>query len=560
MRRDLTALTARTFDVVVIGGGIFGACAAWDAVLRGLSVALVERGDFGGATSANSLKMVHGGIRYLQHGDLARVRESCAERSALLRIAPHLVQPLPIAIPTYGHGKHGKALLAAGAWTYDLLTGDRNRGIGDRRRRIPWTRLLGREEVLSAFPGLQRTGLTGAVLFSDAQMYNPPRLVLAFVRSAVEAGAIAANYVEAAGLLQDGSRIVGIEAREREGEPFPIRARAVLNATGPWAEHCLLDWLGRPLQRPSAYSRDVCFVIRRQSDSPCALAVLGQTRDPDAVLARGTRHLFIAPWRDYSLIGVWHKVATGRPDDVGLSEAERRAYLAEINQAYAGLEIGAGDVLRWQAGLLPFGDNAPGATHLSYGKRSLLIDHASEHGLEGLVTLIGIRYTMGRGDAAKAIDAIAGKLGHRGPRPRTERIPVFGGATQDFDAVVEDAVRADRFGLSETILRAALHNYGSEFGRVRAYAEADPRLARPLPGSHVLAAEVRHAVREEMAATLADVVFRRTDLATGEMPASATLAAVAELMADELGWGRERTRQEVAAVVALHPHSQPHAA
>ena len=115
MRRDLTALTARTFDVVVIGGGIFGACAAWDAVLRGLSVALVERADFGGATSANSLKMVHGGIRYLQHGDLARVRESCAERSALLRIAPHLVQPLPIAIPTYGHGRHGKALLASGA-------------------------------------------------------------------------------------------------------------------------------------------------------------------------------------------------------------------------------------------------------------------------------------------------------------------------------------------------------------------------------------------------------------------------------------------------------------
>jgi glycerol-3-phosphate dehydrogenase len=561
MRRDLTALTARTFDLVVIGGGIFGACAAWDAVLRGLSVALVERDDFGAATSANSFKMVHGGIRYVQHADLTRVRESCRERSALLRVAPHLVQPLPIAIPTYGHGKNGRALLACGMWTYDLVTLDRNRGIRDPKRRIPWSRLLSRQEVVSEFPALQRADLTGAGVFLDAQMYNPPRLVLAFLRSAVGAGAVAANYVEAVGLLQDGNRIVGIEARERlGGERFPIRASVVLNATGPWAEHWLRCWLGRPLQRPSTYSRDACFVVRRQSTSAYALAVLGEMRDPDAMLARSTRHLFIVPWRDYSLIGVWHKIRRGDPDGVTLTETELQTFIAEINQAYAGLDLRLDDVLLWQAGLLPFGDNVPGATDLSYGKRSLLIDHAREHGLEGLVTLIGIRYTMGRGDAAKAIDVVARKLSHRGPRPKTDRIPVFGGAIEHFDSAVEDAVRADRFGLTETILRAAVHNHGSEFRRVRAYAEAEPGLAKPLPGSNVLAAQVVHAVREEMAETLTDVVFRRTDLGTGEVPGAATLLAVAELMAGEFGWGRERIRKEVAEVSARYPRWQPRAA
>ncbi|MBA2564901.1 MAG: FAD-dependent oxidoreductase, partial [Gemmatimonadetes bacterium] len=210
MRRNPGALAGREFDLVVVGGGIFGVCAAWDATLRGLSVALLEKTDFAHATSANSYKMIHGGIRYLQHGDVVRLRESSGERRALLRIAPHLVHPLPIVIPTYGHAFQGKELLAAGMLAYDLLTLDRNRGIGAANRRIPRTRLLPREEVLRLFPGLEPRGLTGGAVFHDGQMYNPPRLGLAFVRSAVEGGAVAANYVEAAAFLGGDSRVTGV--------------------------------------------------------------------------------------------------------------------------------------------------------------------------------------------------------------------------------------------------------------------------------------------------------------------------------------------------------------
>jgi len=152
IRRDLKALAASTFDVVVVGGGIFGVALAWEAVSRGLTVALIEREDFCGKASANSFRMVHGGIRYLQHGDIPRIRESCAERSSLLRTAPHLVRPVPILVPTYGHGIRGRAAMRTAMMLYDALTFDKNRGIPDSRNRVPPGRIVERQECVSRFP------------------------------------------------------------------------------------------------------------------------------------------------------------------------------------------------------------------------------------------------------------------------------------------------------------------------------------------------------------------------------------------------------------------------
>jgi glycerol-3-phosphate dehydrogenase len=167
-------MAQRTYDLVVIGGGIFGVCAAWDATLRGLSVALLERGDFSHATSANSYKIVHGGIRYVQQADLALVRESSHERTVLLRVAPHLVHPLPIVIPTYGYGMKGKPILRMGLLIYDLLTLDRNRGIDDRQRKIPFGRFLSREELLGHFSCVPREGLTGGAIGWRCPSCGPP--------------------------------------------------------------------------------------------------------------------------------------------------------------------------------------------------------------------------------------------------------------------------------------------------------------------------------------------------------------------------------------------------
>ena len=554
MKRNLDLLSDREFDVVVIGGGIFAACAARDAAMRGLSVALIEKADFGSGTSANSFKMVHGGIRYLQHADLVRLHQSCRERSALLRTAPHLVQPLPIVIPTYGHGKSGKEYLGAGMLLYDVLTLGRNRGITDATRKIRWSHFLNRGKVIDLFPDIKKPGLTGAAVFSDGQMYNPTRLTLAFVQSAVEHGAVAANYTEAVTLLRTGDRVQGIKARDvLTGDEFEIRARTVLNAAGPWAEGLVARSPEIPPVPAVTYSRDACFVIKRRTTHPFALAVQGRTFDPDALLSRPARHLFVVPWRNYSLVGVWHVVYHQPPDEVTVTEQDLRGFIDEINWAYPSLDISLDDVLIWNAGLVPFGENEDGSENLSYGKRSHLIDHAREQNIEGLVTLIGIRYTTARGDAARAIDMLAAKLGKGTKRAPTDTTPVYGGDIPDFERLVEEATRNQSLGLSADVMRALVHNYGTEYASVLRYAEQDPLLAETLGDSSVLKAEVVHVVRGEMAMNLSDVVFQRTDLATGGNPGRDALENCARLIGDEFGWNPARIEQEISAVEKRFP-------
>ncbi len=504
MKRDLDALSTNTYDLVIIGGGIFGACAAWDAALRGLSVALVERGDFSQAASANCFKIVHGGIRYLQHGDIVRVRESSRERRALLRIAPDHVRPLPIVVPTYGHGLRGQALMRAAMSLYDALTADRNDGIRDPAWRIPSGRCLSRAETLALFPGLETPELTGAAVFHDAQIASPARLVMAFLHSAAREGADAANYVEATGFLRGGDRITGVRARDAlSGQPLEIRGRIVLNAAGAWAERLLARDLGLALPRQLTFSRDAFFIMRKRLNTDHALAVQAKTKDPDALLSRGRRHLFLAPWGGYTLVGVWHKVHRGDPDTMTLTESELPGFLEEINAGYP-LGLTPEDVVGWGAGLILFGENAPGATHLSYGKRSILVDHHAAHGLEGLVSLIGVRYTTARGMAERALDLICAKLGASRPC-RTETTP--------------------------------LHHNG-DFSTGPAQFEPAKCLA---------------LVREEQAQTLSDVVFRRTDLGTAGHPGEAALRACAEVMATELGWDAGRVQRELDEVERAYP-------
>ena len=555
MRRDLRGLAEETFDLVVIGGGVFGAAAAWDATQRGLSVALIERADFASYTSANSYKVVHGGIRYLQHGDIYRIRQSAGERSAFLRIAPHLVHPLPIAIPTYGYGMKGKAALRTGVGVYDLLTADRNRGIPDPKRTIPNGRALSRQGMLDLFPNLDSGGLTGGVVFNDGQMQNPPRLVLAFVQSAVEAGAVAGNYVEATGLIKEGDAVAGVEARDvLTGADFPIKGRMVLNASGPYAEdflHNALKQKGPATAR--TYSRDACFVInRRLMDHDIALAAQGQTHDPDALVSRGNRHLFIAPWRDYTLIGTWHVVWKKDPAAIRVEDEELQSFLDEVQAGYPGLDLTLDDVSIWNCGLVPFGENDDNATHLRYGHRSSLIDHAKADGIDNLLTLIGVRFTTGRYEAEKAVDIVAERLKKR-VRARTATTPLIGGDFTNFEDMLDQAERDHGERLERPVLRSMLHHYGSRFADVLKTTEATPDLAATVGESAIIKAQAAHAIRQEMAQNLGDIVFRRTDLATGAYPGQKALEDIAAVAAPMLGWDKTKVKSEIDAVRTRFP-------
>ena len=551
----LHRLAGETFDVLVIGGGIGAACTAWDAALRGLHVALVERLDFGSGASAHSFKVLHGGIRYLQHLDLVRLRESCRERGTFLRIAPHLTRPLPIAVPTFGYGIQSRWLFGAALATLGVLTHDRNKATRDPQRWVPRSYLLTRAELLRRFASLESSQLTGAGVFFDGQIVNPPRVVLAIIRAAASEGAAVANYCEAKELIIRDGRVVAVRTRDLLGnQEFEIRARVVVNATGPFAPS-LAKRMGGNVRLSVPLSRDMAFVVKRVLDPEMAVAVQTRYRDPDAVLSRGNRHLFMAPWRGrYTLIGVNSRVYTEDAYDLHVTEEEISGFLDEINQACPPLAVRRDEVSLVNAGLLPFGDNDPDQKDLSFGKRSQVVDHATGGGPEGLVSAMSVRWTMGRLLGERVVDLAQRKLGKEPSLSATTSTPVWGGDIESVEDGAREVRRRLPAAVSDAQAARIFQHYGSDWSAV---AQGDMLAAPTIPGTDYFEAEVRHAVRSELASTLADVVMRRLDLGSAERPADPTLAACASIVGDELGWNTQRREREVSSVRASYPFASP---
>ncbi len=399
MKRDLGALASREWDVAVVGGGIYGAAVAWDAAQRGLAVVLVEREDFGAGASWNSLKTIHGGMRYLQKLDLGRLRQSARERATLLAIAPEIVRPLPFVVPTYGHGTTGREALALGLLLNDWLTRGRNRGLPPDHR-IPGARTVSAAEALRLLPGLERHGLTGAALWHDAQAASTERLTLGFLHAAAGAGALAANHAEAVALLRASGRVAGVAVRDAlGGGTLEVRARMVVNAAGPWADEVLARG-GVP--RPAApLLRARNLVLRRPPAVPFAVGA-----------KTGGRFLFLVPWEGRTIVGTSYEPAEAPPSDP-------LAFLDEAARAFPWAGIGRADVAVVHEGLVP---GRGGASGLS--TRPRLHDHEAEDDLPGLVSLQGVKYTTARAVAERAVDLVVRRLGRASPPCRTAVTPL----------------------------------------------------------------------------------------------------------------------------------------
>ena len=311
MKRTIQTMSHTSYDVAIIGGGIYGASVARDAALRGLSVALVDKGDFGNATSANSHKIIHGGLRYLQHGDLRRMRESIRERSTLMKIAPHLVFPMPFLIPTNRKLSQGKFVMGLALKVNDLIGFDRNRHLNPEKA-IPGGRVVSKSEMLEMCPNLDSPDLTGGAIYYDGQLTNSNRFLLSTLSSASQAGADLANYVEVTGLLKGPNKILGLHAKDiLTAEPFDIKAKLVINCSGPWVQR-LLNNSGIGNDEKNAKFLKAMVLVTRQLMDKVALGVPGRSlyRDQDAVLNKGYRFFFITPWRNRSLIGTFQNPIT----------------------------------------------------------------------------------------------------------------------------------------------------------------------------------------------------------------------------------------------------------
>lgn len=548
MKRDLGRLCTTYFDLLIIGGGIYGACAAREAALRGLSVALVDRGDFGHATSSNSAKIVHGGFRYLQHLDLKRMRESIRERRHLLRIAPHLVHVMPFVLPTYREGLERRPVMAAALRLYDTIAWDRNHGQRDPAKMIPPGQIISREACLRLAPGVRREGLTGGAVWYDGQLYNPQRLVLAFLRSTEAWGACVANYVEVTDLLENGSRVTGVRIRDRlTGRSGTVRGRLVLNTTGPWVNRLVTGMHGGKGRSLVSFSQVIDLLVNRQfTDGYHGLSVRApasrRSGDPDAA-----RRIFIKPWRGRTLIGSVHR-ASPTDGDVGLATTGDLGQLvAHVNAAYPGASLRLEDVVAVHTGLLPRPARSP-ADPGSLQHHYAIVDHRRRDGIEGLLSVIGVKYTTARDVADKVVTVALRKLGRRQAPSRGAAIPVWGGELASLDAFLSERLEADGAAFGEDVVRQLVYNYGNELKRVMRYCNEQPALGRRLArDSTVIGAEVIHGIREEMAQHLGDVVFRRTELGTAGYPGQEALSTAAVLMAGELGWDAARTAQELEA-------------
>jgi len=369
-----------------------------------------------------------------------------------------------------------------------------------------------------------------------------------------ESGAVAANYCEVRGFLAEGEgRVRGVKVVDTlSGDPFEVRAKLVVNAAGPFAEELLVR-SGLRQRRSIPLSRDLAIVVRRLFEPDMALAVQTKYRDPDALISRGNRHLFVVPWREYTLIGVNSKVYTGNPSELEVPEEEVQGFIDEFNETQRGPGIRLEDVSTVNAGLLPFGENATAATDLSFGKRSVLIDHAANGGPDGLVTIMSVRYTTGRSVAQRAVDLALGKLERQPQSCATTTTPAFGGDFERFEGLFSEARLRCPTTMTDAVVRQLCHNYGSAYPRVLELVEADPTLGRTVGESNVLLAEVVHAVRDEMAVKLGDVVLRRTDLGAGANPGDEALTLCAEQMGSELGWAPQRRQREIDELKLGYP-------
>lgn len=550
MERNLVNLADQAYDVLVIGAGITGVSIAHDATLRGLNVALVEKGDFGGFTSSASSKLLHGGIRYLPKGRLHKVRESAREQAIFQNIAPQLTRWLPFLVLTkQGAFMQGAIAMKIAMILYRLMCVGLASTIMDPGKKTPKASFFSAQELLQKVPLLrQLSGITGAQELWESHMFSSERMTLAFLKSAVSNGAVIANYAEVLTLLVDGNKVFGVKVVDRlTGEEFDIQAKVIVNAAGPHVQlvNSSIPQL-RLKQRINAFSKGV-HLVTRQLEPKYALALTTEKKT-ESIVSRGGRHFFILPWRGRSLIGTTNVPFSGNLDDVRVTAKDVDDFLMDINDSLGEQVLSRDDIYYAFTGLYPLiSEDVKSDTYQGTGDYQI-IDHARTDGIEAVVTALGAKYTTGRFVAAKTVDLLFAKM----ERPA---VPCTTAMTRLIDGDIEDIAEfrkncRQRYSslLDEETIDYLLTCYGTEIENLIALGREKDLLHKLCPDREALEVEVHYAVSCEMAMTLDDVVFRRTGLGTIGYPGEEAIKRCAHIMGELLGWGDGERQDQIALV------------
>ena len=528
--------SAREYDLIIVGGGITGAAVAYDAVLRGLSVALVEREDFGSKTSSATSKLIHGGLRYLANFELGLVRESLKERRVLENIAPNFVYPIPNMVITDKKSFQTKKFtLKIGMILYDILSYDK-KFTWDKSKKLPGHRSYGREATIAVEPAVEKSDLTGSLVYYDCASIFPERLTLAFIKSAAYNGADVANYTEVNGFITEGNRIKGVTAKDKiSGKRIKITGKLVVNCAGPWADRVLSISGKLPHAGELRRSEGIHIITKKITEKHLVTAV-----------TPSGRHIFIIPWRGHSLIGTTDTEYLGSPDDWKVTRKSIEGLIEEVNISFSDrIKISYDDILYCYVGLRPLVETETKDEDVYQSSRKYEIFDNSKDGIEGLITVEGGKYTTSRNLAVNVVNAACRKLGIKAAGSGTDKNFLAGSEIEDIEAFVRYCEELyDKFDKKHIDYLSRI--YGTEIDSVMNIAAENRKYSEPLTPDGEMLAQVVYAVREEMALTLNDILFRRTGIGTLGHPGKTVIKKVADTAGELLGWDAKRKKDEIS--------------
>ncbi len=556
MKRDLDNIVTQNFDVLIIGGGIHGAAIARETALSGLKTALIEKKDFSHATSSNSLKIIHGGLRYLQYLDVRRMRESVKSRKEMMRVASHLVKPLGCVMPLYGWGIKGKEVMRTALFLNDMISYDRNHSL-DARQHLRPGKILSREQCLRYVQGLDQQGLRGGCLWYDALAINTERLALSFIHEAVDNGVCIANYMRAIDFIHHNGQITGVKAQDTiTSKQCEIKAKMVVNAVGPWLEKNLQLSTIRYKNKQN-YAKAVNIVVKKSLFKDHAVAIEGNKTyfNKNVLLKKEKQFYFFVPWRGYTMVGTSYKPYHGDPDSVGIEIDDIKELVDKANTLYPPANLTMEDVTFFHAGILPMkecsGKNGFG---IQLEKSSQVVDHRQKNGIEGLISVKGVKYTTAPQLAKKVVKLI---LRSRNNSVGSKSNNYHPDVTVNVHATV-NSIQSGLNGNDESAIAQHLKSiYGQRYNNILKYIVKDNSISWISEEPPLTVAEIIYFIREEMALKLSDIVFRRSDLGTAECPPMIILQNIADVMAEELSWDQNQKAEEIKDIITHYSPLKP---
>jgi len=537
MERFIDSYSDEKFDIIIIGGGITGAAVAYAASSRGMKVALLEKKDFGGATSAATSKLIHGGLRYLANMEFGLVRESLKERKILGNIAPNFIYPIPFMIPEYRKYRGGMWMIMAGMFLYDMLSFDK-KDTWDKSKELPNHDSYRRKKTLRLEPAVKKHKLVGSTIFYDYQSIFPERLTLAFVKSAIDYGAKVSNYSEVTDFIIDENKAVnGVVVKDLINQiEHKVWAPLVINCGGTWADIILdLAIKGKKHEHKIKRSEGIHIITKKINNNHII-----------SVLKDDGKHLFIMPWRNHTIIGTTDNEYYGSPDEYKVTKESIQEVIDIVNKYYGEGDLKYSDVIFAYGGLRPLVDDPERSTY-EVSRKYEVYDNLKD-GIEGLITVEGGKYTTSRNLAYNVMEMVQKKLNIRMKDSITYNNYLSGCEIRDMEQFMIKLHNKYDKQFNQNTIEYIGRNYGNECHEVFKLALENKRLSEVLTIDGEILAEVYYAIETEMAKTLKDIFQRRTGLGTLGNPGEKVIQTVAKLAAELLNWNEEKKESEILSL------------